>query len=730
MRKLFFSMLGTGALLFSTACSDESIVQDVKGDQSVQFTVELTDGSDASRAISDGLSVDELYCEVYSVDNNGVAHYLPDLDKDAVTMTETVYEGKKTMTAKVDFALVKGQNYKVVFWAQAEGAYTIAENENGKLTNITVATSESKANDESKDAFTAVEEITVSGPISKTITLRRPFAQVNFGTTPQDYEDALKAGIDFSAASKVIAGNLASKIAVSHAATAYNALTETSVDDGTGVTFGWAEVKTMVENEVLNVGSVEYKYLATAYMLVPGGKAESNVTDLEMEIETGLNENITLKVPFAPVQRNYRTNVLGNLLTNTADFTVIVDPIYNNPDYNGAEFTTDTDIVLNGNTVFYEGLKPVKVSGNGTLVLTGNTIYAESGSAVTLAEGADVTIDINGEVKLTGAAAGDGIEVPATAKLKLTGDGNLVTIGNAGADPENIGTIGGSGIGNAGAAVGTITITDLASLTAKGYGKHAFGIGGNAEGITISNTTIEYASGGFVQPEFKNDLSYGKSEPEGGAAIGLGNGAPEGAKVVLSDVTVKKADGGSKAAAIGGQHWADVDLTITNSTLLDIQGGNASAGIGGSRVKSTDKQTVKILIDNSTVVAKGGQFGAGIGSGYDTNCNGHEYKGVNDIQIKGNSVITATGGQYAAGIGTGYHVAHLTGSIESTVKVTATAGASREKYTIAQEIGYGVVDKTREFSGDNANITFTVGGTVIPAPIDATSQTTVKTTEE
>ncbi|MBQ7941659.1 MAG: hypothetical protein IJ328_04545, partial [Muribaculaceae bacterium] len=60
MKKLIFSVLGIVGMLCSTSCSDESIVQDVKGDQTVQFTVELNDGSDASRAISDGQTVDKV----------------------------------------------------------------------------------------------------------------------------------------------------------------------------------------------------------------------------------------------------------------------------------------------------------------------------------------------------------------------------------------------------------------------------------------------------------------------------------------------------------------------------------------------------------------------------------------------------------------------------------------------------------------------------------------------
>ncbi|MBQ7942358.1 MAG: hypothetical protein IJ328_08155, partial [Muribaculaceae bacterium] len=64
------------------------------------------------------------------------------------------------------------------------------------------------------------------------------------------------------------------------------------------------------------------------YVLFPGKKTDKVTTDLTLTVPTGLNKDVVIEVPAAPAQRNYRTNVLGNLLTNSADFTVVVDPIY------------------------------------------------------------------------------------------------------------------------------------------------------------------------------------------------------------------------------------------------------------------------------------------------------------------------------------------------------------------------------------------------------------------
>ena len=367
-------------------------------------------------------------------------------------------------------------------------------------------------------------------------------------------------------------------------------------------------------------------------------------------------------------------------------------------------FSIPKEITLDNSIVELVGFSAdygMTVSGTGTIVLDAITMNAAEGAAITLAEGANVTLKIVNDVTLTGAT--DGIKVPNGATLVVDGEGNLNVVGTNG-----------SGIGAAGKEVGAIIVKNIAGITAKGNGDHAFGIGGNGANanVTIENTKVDYVCGGHIQPLCVNDPKYGKSEPEGGAAIG-------GAKVKITDATVTKAEGGSKAAAIGAQYHQSTEIEIINSTIVEANGGNASAGIGGSRYGSDSKHNVSIKIQNSNVIATGGQFGAGIGAGYDTHCNGNNYTAINYIEIDATSIITAKGGKYAPGIGTGYHSAYLSGSIAEGAVVNAEAGDEtfyKNTYTTAQNIGYGVVDPAREFSGVNAKVTFTVGGKLIEHP--------------
>ena len=321
-------------------------------------------------------------------------------------------------------------------------------------------------------------------------------------------------------------------------------------------------------------------------------------------------------------------------------------------------------IELNNNTVAianYNLAQTLNVKGNGTLVVE--------------------------NVKLSGIVTeGDGV--------KLSGK-NLV-----------VEAVDGSAIS------GSVTIENFTGLTAKGAGNHAYGIGGDNATVVIKNSTIDYACGGHIQPLFVNDTKYGKSEPEGAPAIG-------GANISIEGSTITKVDGGSKAAAIGAKFWDNTDVTIKNSTIVEANGGNASAGIGGSRYASSisaeSKQICKVYIENSTVTANGGQGGAGIGSGYDTHCTANDSNSINDIVIV-NSTVNAQGGKYAAGIGTGFHAAALSGSIDAASVINAVSGENfyKAEYTTAQNIGYGVVDATREFK--DCVVTFTVAGNVVANP--------------
>ena len=275
-----------------------------------------------------------------------------------------------------------------------------------------------------------------------------------------------------------------------------------------------------------------------------------------------------------------------------------------------------------------------------------------------------------------------------------------------------------------------LNISGSGKLVAVANGEHAFGIGGAmTKYINIENIHIADVKGGYVQPDFINDTKYGKSEPEGGAAIGSGF---NGAEINLKNVTIDNAQGGSKAAGIGAMYHIGVTVNITDSTIKNVEGGNASAGIGGSRVSSDATELgTTINITNSIITATGGQAGAGIGSGYDTHCMaGAERQPLCTINIT-DSTINAKGGKYAAGVGTGYHNAALSGEIKNST-VTAKSGEKfyKDAYTCAQDIGFGVVDPAREGQQTDSKIIYNGTKIGIPAPGKVASVSSVAELKE
>ena len=65
------------------------------------------------------------------------------------------------------------------------------------------------------------------------------------------------------------------------------------------------------------------------YLLVA---ADKTVVDIDFTYTDGSNAK-TRTVGSVPVQRNYRTNIYGSILTSVVGFDVIINPDYNEPNH-------------------------------------------------------------------------------------------------------------------------------------------------------------------------------------------------------------------------------------------------------------------------------------------------------------------------------------------------------------------------------------------------------------
>ena len=294
MKKILYGVMAA-TMIFATSCENELELGAAGEESMVSFTIATPDMG--SRAYSDGATATVLQYAVYE----GTTE-LTDLTKSVATKNAETIEGSTT----VELKLATGKTYNVIFWAAAEDAPYTFTPANGK---VSVDYDDAISNNENLDAFYAVKEITVKGAQTETIELRRPFAQLNIGTS--DYDEAKSAGYE-PTLSKVVVSNV------------YNSINlwNGEVEGGAEVTFDYNAID---KDETFPVAG--YEYLAMNYLLVDNQKELVEVTFSYKE-ESG--EEQTRKVGSVPVQRNYRTNIFGNILTSDVEINVTIEPEYDN----------------------------------------------------------------------------------------------------------------------------------------------------------------------------------------------------------------------------------------------------------------------------------------------------------------------------------------------------------------------------------------------------------------
>lgn len=339
--------------LLAVSCNKEQVAEVPDGQTvDVTFTAALP-GEMATKALGDGQTAKKLYVSVYENDD---AKTKLELDKTA-TFTD--------LKTQVTFSLVKGKTYNFVFWAQAaEGApYDVND-----LKNIKISYEGAEANDEKRDAFYATrKELKVNGALTETIKLYRPFAQVNFGTA--DYEAAVAAGVE----------PVKSVFTATDVATIFDTFEAEGKEAKDVVTF----TESALPGETLVTKAGDYKWMTMNYILPMGKQDAKHISNVTAEFipETGIT--VKASSPQTPVQNNYRTNILGNLLTSQVIFNIEIVPIFNEPD-------NDIDLV---NIKNVESLKALFATG-GSATLSEDLVVNEP---ISVATGAEVTLDLNGK---------------------------------------------------------------------------------------------------------------------------------------------------------------------------------------------------------------------------------------------------------------------------------------------------------------------------------------------
>lgn len=309
MKKCFLLMAGIILLVFAACQSDELANGGRNGEVAASFSVQLPgNGNNAvTRAATagDGTSVNRCIMEIYLNDelySRQIGAIQPD-----------------GLTAGFDVRLVTSQTYKFVFWAdhvesvEGDAIKTDLHYNTADLRNISMQGDyNGSGKDDTRDAFFASLEKLVTNAFSESVELTRPFGQLNIKTEdlasiPDNQKEEfvpVTAGLSFK--------NLY---------TGFNAATGDLLGELTAVAYKAASAVADANGN-----------LTVDYLFAPNTVGGQHLVNMTLAVYNAAGGQITTKaLNNIPVQRNYKTNVTGNLLTVDGKVNVMVTPAFSSP---------------------------------------------------------------------------------------------------------------------------------------------------------------------------------------------------------------------------------------------------------------------------------------------------------------------------------------------------------------------------------------------------------------
>lgn len=404
MNKNLFKTFAIAAMaVLAGACAKEQVGPGDGETTEVSFNVEVPGVSMVTKGISDAASVDELVFQALlqhkytdPETNKHVTEYIPVPE---LTKVVPVVDKKASITA----SLVKGQFYQFIFWAQKKGTgyYNVNTEElsNIDLRTITLDYTNVKTNDESLDAFYAVEGPTKGREFSTDVKLKRALAQINFGSEKSDRQDSKVSQASITLKNvpttfyPLLAGNLSACGNISEQ--------DIVLSDND------------VMSEPLSVNSVNYDYLATTYVFAP--KKDQILVDASATFIFESGRTIAVKAPNAPVKQNFRTNIVGNLLFANAEWNVII-----NPDFQSGD-------------IAYDAVSAGLAKGTTVTLSEDYKVLKDNWAGINIPAGVESVLNLNGHRfanEDNGKTADAKSALVVKGKLTINGDGEVFCEGN------------------------------------------------------------------------------------------------------------------------------------------------------------------------------------------------------------------------------------------------------------------------------------------------------------
>ncbi len=367
MKKVLYLSAIALTSLIATSCSSEEVAP-VDNDDMTTLTVKLP-ADMASRAFNSGTQAKNLYVAIYEADGDKKCLFSNFGGTTGVNGMEVTNFNGTDLSTTIKVSLVKNKTYDIYCWAQSYTMDTNSPyqwNETDKSISVTYPT-EMTNYDEGRDAFYGKLTSFQSGVTANhTITLKRPFAQINIGTSDLQ-------------AYKYASGNNAPVfgMTVKGAATSVNLDTDAVSGSADAVVATAASSATTFEASVTGLS-----YLAMGYVLPGEGLME---VDLNVDGDADFATYTSV-----PSQMNYRTNIYGALLTNPEVFNVEIAPAFagNNNVIDGAVVEMNNGQVVCTTPALPAGVTEAQLEGKGGVAINaqGEPVFFEpTGDAINAA---------------------------------------------------------------------------------------------------------------------------------------------------------------------------------------------------------------------------------------------------------------------------------------------------------------------------------------------------------
>ena len=391
MKNIFKTLAAVALIAMTASCSkDGAIAPAVDGEEvNATFSVQLPGGI-VGRATNDGTMAKYLNYAVYEAGNaNERGVLLGQLTTEDVEIQGGAWN--------VSIPLVADQSYDIVFWAQAENApYDI--DWDAKTIAMDYTNGEAGSNEKRDAFFAVVDNLEIKGATQKNVTLKRPFAQLNIGLTEGQIAAAKQAGFALQYVTVKAKANSTFNFSQNEG----KAEGETLVEFAPALHTLPVRVVGGVEEHTIVVNEKTYDWVSFNYLLT-----DAELIDVEVKFANNdATKNIELPVfTNVPIERNHRTNIVGDLLTDPANFDVTINPGFEDENNVTAPLYT----VVKNAEEFYAAFanEEIEIIVLGNDIVIGESATRADNPKLTVSAGKAVTINLDGhKLSTTSAQAG------------------------------------------------------------------------------------------------------------------------------------------------------------------------------------------------------------------------------------------------------------------------------------------------------------------------------------